>query len=106
MESPYFDIEKIQNVVNAGHHREVVGGQWDEIGQLQFYFLKKNGLRADHSLLDIGCGCLRGGVHFIEYLEPDRYVGLDINQPLLDAVYDIELAAAGLQDRLPRGHLF
>src|SRR6266404_861467 len=105
MESRYFDIERIQNAVNAGHHREVVGGQWGEIGQLQFDFLKKNGLRTDHSLLDIGCGCLRGGVHFIAYLERDRYVGVDIYQSLLDAVYEIELAVAELQDRLPRGNL-
>jgi SAM-dependent methyltransferase len=36
-------------------------------------------------LVDIGCGCLRGGVHFVPYLEKRRYYGIDINASLIEA---------------------
>jgi SAM-dependent methyltransferase len=76
-------------------HRAVVGGMWEEMGRKQLEYLVEQGLRPDHHFLDVGCGSLRGGIHFVRYLEPDRYCGLDIQQPLLDAGRR-ELDAAGL----------
>lgn len=84
--------------IEARQHREMVGGLWDEMGTLQFDFLRARGLAPDHKLLDVGCGALRGGVHFIRYLASGRYYGIDINASLLDAGRR-ELAAAGLGDR-------
>src|SRR5947209_178803 len=49
-------------------HRTFVGGEWDTIGKLQFDFIVRQGLEPRHVLLDIGCGALRGGRFFIEYL--------------------------------------
>jgi len=66
-----------------GHHR-YVGGKWDEIGQLQFDFLVAQGLKPDHCFLDIGCGALRGGVHFISYLAPGNYLGLDRQKEIVE----------------------
>ena len=66
-------------------HRDAVGGMWEEIGKLQFDFLKEQGLQPKHRLLDIGCGSLRGGVHFVRYLDSGNYVGVDKNRALLDA---------------------
>jgi 2-polyprenyl-3-methyl-5-hydroxy-6-metoxy-1,4-benzoquinol methylase len=71
--------------IRSGAHREFVGGMWDQIGLLQFEFLKKRGLAPGHRLMDIGCGCLRGGVHFVPYLEKGRYYGIDINASLIEA---------------------
>ena len=45
--------------IKKGKHRESVGGMWDEIGCLQFEFLKKQGLLPEHKFLDVGCGSLR-----------------------------------------------
>jgi SAM-dependent methyltransferase len=104
-ESPYFDLRQIQHAVDRGEHREVIGGLWDEIGDLQRQFLIDRGLQPQHTLLDIGCGSLRGGVHFIRYLEAGNYIGVDINQSLLDAGFAIELKATGLQDKMPRENL-
>lgn len=56
-----------------------VGGMWEEIGLLQFDFLIRHGLLPDCTLLDVGCGTLRGGRHFIHYLQPEKYVGYDIS---------------------------
>ena len=58
-------------------HRERVGGMWDEIGRLQIDFLRGQGLRRATRCSTSGCGCLRGGVHFVAFLEPGRYYGID-----------------------------
>lgn len=106
MESVYDDPANVAGQVKAGLHREVIGGLWEEMGRLQSGFMRARGLRPEHRLLDLGCGALRGGVHFARYLEPGNYYGLDNNQSLLDAGYEVELANAGVQDRVPRGNLF
>jgi len=81
-------------------HREAVGGMWDELGQFQFEFMKRQGLRPEHRFLDMGCGCLRGGVHFIRYLNEGNYYGLDINNSLIEAG-KMELAKLDLLDKRP-----
>jgi hypothetical protein len=102
--SQYYDEAAIRAQVARGDHRSVVGGLWQEIGQLQFDFLKGRGLQPAHRLLDIGCGCLRGGVHFVRYLDSGNYFGTDLSQALLDAGLE-EIAANGLVEKLPRGNL-
>jgi len=69
---------------NAKDWRERVGGLWEELGKLQFEYLVKNGLKPYHFLLDIGCGSLRGGIHFIQYLQKGHYFGIDKDPELLE----------------------
>jgi len=80
-------------------HRSAIGGMWEEIGRLQFDFMVTRGLEPHHYLLDIGCGSLRGGIHFIRYLDAGHYVGLDKNSRLLKAGQEIELRREGLLDK-------
>jgi len=87
--------------IRSGAHREFVGGMWDEIGSLQFEFLKNQGLAPNHRLMDIGCGCLRGGVHFVPYLEPRHYYGIDINASLIEAGKKELLRNAANTDKQP-----
>jgi cyclopropane fatty-acyl-phospholipid synthase-like methyltransferase len=87
--------------IAAGVHRELVGGLWDEIGPLQFYFLRSEGLRPEHTLVDIGCGALRGGVHFVAYLDEGNYCGIDRNRSLI-AAGRLELEAARITRRRDR----
>ena len=89
----------------GGAHRELVGGLWDEIGRLQFDFLCDRGLRSNMRLLDIGCGCFRGGRYFVDYLDAGNYYGIDADPTLLETGYDLELAPAGLASKLPRSNL-
>ena len=103
--SNYDDIDEIAAVVARGEHRRVVGGLWDEMGRMQLEFLRAHGLEPVHRLLDIGCGCLRAGVHLAAFLEPGHYWGTDINASLLDAGHAVELAGAGLAGRVPRAQL-
>jgi SAM-dependent methyltransferase len=86
-------------------HRDRVGGLWDEIGRLQIDFLRAKGLRPGDTLLDVGCGSLRGGVHFVRFLEPGRYYGIDKDAELIRAGLEIELPRAGLAGRLAPDHL-
>ena len=79
--------------IRQNKHRDLIGGKWSKIGRLQFDFLLEHGLQPQHKLLDIGCGCLRGGIHFINYLEANNYYGLDINESLIKAAWhEVKLA--------------
>lgn len=104
-ESDYDIGERASQAVALGLHREFIGGLWDEVGSLQAEFMIAQGLTQRHRLLDIGCGCLRGGVRFIDHLDAGGYFGVDRNAELLAAGYDLELARAGLQHKLPRSNL-
>ena len=86
--------------IAAGKHREFIGGLWEDLGQLQFEFMKSAGLLPEHKLLDVGCGALRGGVHFIRYLDAGHYYGVDMNASLIEAGKQ-ELHMAGLENRSP-----
>jgi hypothetical protein len=72
-------------------HRAFVGGLWDELGQFQLDFMVNNGLEPKHSLIDVGCGSLRGGCRFIDYLSPHHYFGTDINAALIERGIACEL---------------
>lgn len=82
-------------------HRNAVGGLWDEVGRLQFDFLVGRGLKPEHFLLDVGCGSLRGGVHFINYLDVGHYVGIESEPGLLRAGRRVELPSYGLESKEP-----
>jgi cyclopropane fatty-acyl-phospholipid synthase-like methyltransferase len=86
--------------IEKRRHRKFVGGLWDEIGLLQLQFLMQKGLQPHHHLADIGCGAIRGGLHFIEYLKPGLYYGLDFNASLIKAA-KVELENAKLVEKNP-----
>lgn len=90
-----------EGVIQLGH-REYVGGRWDEIGKLQFEFLRDQGLKPEHVLLDVACGSLRAGVHLIPYLEPNHYWGFEKEQDLVTAGLSRELPAHVRETRNPR----
>lgn len=91
--------------LRARHRREaMVGplGHWKELGAYQLSALRSRGLLPAHHLLDIGCGPLQGGIEFIRYLQPSRYVGVDLNPRKLAEGYAqvAELQLAGRNPRL------
>ncbi|MCB0322923.1 MAG: hypothetical protein KDD69_05095 [Bdellovibrionales bacterium] len=87
--------------VAEGQHREYVGGKWDEIGPLQFQYLVSQGLRPEHVFLDIACGSLRGGVHFIPYLNTGNYLGLEKEEELVQAGLVYELGEQRALEKKP-----
>jgi SAM-dependent methyltransferase len=75
--------------------------RWLELGGDQFDYLRANGLRPGHRLLEIGCGNLRGGWRFIDHLETGNYTGIDISPDVLFAAQET-LVEFSLQHKLPR----
>lgn len=83
-------------------HRAFVGGMWDEIGELQRRLLLDQGMTPDDVLLDVGCGSLRGGRHFIPYLKPGHYVGLDQYPDLVKRGLATEVPSEVQSEKRPR----
>jgi SAM-dependent methyltransferase len=71
---------------------------WRRAGRLQFDYLIRHGLTPEWRMLEIGCGNLRAGWRFIEFLEPGNYHGLDISPNVLAAARET-LQRHGLTDR-------
>jgi len=90
---------------DASRSREAAVGShthesWLEIGQLQFDYATGHGLKPEMRMLEIGCGNLRAGRLFIDYLDPGNYYGLDISPEILIGAQDT-IAHYDLQARLP-----
>ena len=47
------------------------------IGKMQLHALQEQGLQPEHTVLDIGCGCLRAGYWLTQYLNPNCYYGIE-----------------------------
>jgi SAM-dependent methyltransferase len=90
---------------DAARSREAAVGSkthesWLQIGQMQFDYLVEHGLRQDHWMLEIGCGNLRAGRLFIDYLHAGNYYGLDISPDILLGAQQTVIDY-GLQEKMP-----
>ena len=85
----------------AEQHHLQYGEPWFK-GRAELEIVTALGLARGHRLLEMGCGALRAGAHIIEYLEPDRYWGVDIDELSLRAGVQYELPVRGLTARRPR----
>lgn len=85
----YHRLRKILPSLKEQHRLESLVGPkncWDQLIAYQIALLKDIGLESHHTLLDIGCGPLAGGIGFIEYLDAGNYVGIDTrDEPLHEA---------------------
>ncbi len=62
----------------------VGGASADVVGPMQLNLLKHFGLRADDSILDLGCGIGRLAYVMADYLDNGQYMGLDISRKAID----------------------
>jgi SAM-dependent methyltransferase len=79
-------------------HRSRKG--WRGGGKRQFDYLVAKGLQPQHRMLDIGCGNLRAGRRFIDYLMPGHYYGIDISPAAILSAQQT-VAESGLGAKLP-----
>jgi SAM-dependent methyltransferase len=86
----------------AGRRHAAVGPAhlWKMKRQFQIDFLKNNGLEQQHSLIDIGCGTLRGGIPLIKLLNKGQYTGIEVREDVLELGRD-ELREAKLESQEP-----
>lgn len=69
------------------NYKSYVGPEenYDLMAGLMFVRMFQVGLRSYHTLLDVGCGSLRGGKLFIPYLDVGNYYGIE---PLKELVIE------------------
>jgi SAM-dependent methyltransferase len=73
---------------------------WQLKREFQISFLRAHGLEPGHTLVDVGCGTLRGGIPIIEYLDAGGYVGIDVRPDVIEEARR-ELREAGLEHKRP-----
>jgi ABC-type polysaccharide/polyol phosphate transport system ATPase subunit len=88
--------------IDLSWHRLAAGGLWQEEGEWIFDFLKRQGLRPEHGLLEVGCGSLSAASHLLRYMHPSHYWGYEKSLDLYVAGAHIELPRVGLRAEL--GH--
>ncbi len=65
---------------------QVIGsGDFELIGRIEHSLLQMEGLKPEHTLVDLGCGIGRLAVHVIPTLSSiGAYIGIDISQTMLN----------------------
>ena len=100
----YGRIHLTEEDMRERRYTRYLGGgeaQWDRRGAFQLELLRELGLRADHGLLDFGCGPLRAGRFFVAYLNEGCYCGVDFNASFIEVARGT-VQAEGLAGRRPR----
>ena len=89
--------------IHTNGYRNFVGGAnvWESIGNLQFDFLKKMGMKPQDKFVDVACGALRGGINYIKYLDVGNYYGIDKHIELI--IYGVarELTVPVFREKMP-----
>src|SRR5262245_41625013 len=92
----------MRGIEQLGHRGYVGRMEWYQAdGQRQFEFMLEHGLQPGDVLCDIGCGSLRGGRLFIEYLDRGNYLGLDGEGELVELGLRHELDPRVREDKAP-----
>lgn len=82
-------------------HHSNYGEPWAG-GRDVFEFLAESAhLRPNSHVLEIGCGTLRVGLHFIRYLNPEHFHCLERDELSLMAAFRYELPSQGLLQKRP-----
>lgn len=101
--SVYDNLSLNPSEIQQENYKNYLGGgagQWDKRGAFQLHLLRALGLQPHHRLLDVGCGPLRGGVHFISFLETAHYHGADYNASFIEAARR-QITELGLEAKEP-----
>ncbi len=91
--------------IEAGAYRRYLGGgaeNWHSRGAFQLWLLRRLGLTTESTLLDVGCGPLRAGEHFIAFLAAGHYCGVESNPSLLKAAQKIVDRNPSVLSKAPR----
>lgn len=74
---------------------------FEPMGRHQFIKLIEEGLLPESKVLDIGCGCLRGGYWLINFLRPGNYYGIEPTKPHLEVGLDVLFDNEILEEKKP-----
>jgi SAM-dependent methyltransferase len=62
--------------------------RFESVGRAQLEILLHEGLHPDSKVLDVGCGCLRGGYWIMRTVDPGCYFGIEPYKEMLQAGLD------------------
>ena len=96
---------RLQEIAERISKEIFLGGptQFFEIaGRLQFAMLIREGLYPSSKVLDIGCGCLRGGYWLIHFLDRACYFGIEPDREMLHKGIESLLEPGLLESKQPR----
>ncbi|XVF31213.1 hypothetical protein REPUB_Repub16aG0126400 [Reevesia pubescens] len=82
-------------------HHSNYGEPWAGGRDVFEYLAESSNLTANSRVLEIGCGTLRVGLHFIRYLQPDHFHCLERDELSLMAAFRYELPSQGLLHKRP-----
>lgn len=69
--------------------REYTGASDLRKGDIILDFLLEEGLRPEHRVLEVGCGCLAEGGPLMAFVDVGNYTGVDMNGWLIRAALDV-----------------
>jgi len=97
---------RLQEIGEILHAEGIFTGgppQYFEIaGRLQLATLLREGVYPSSKVLDVGCGCLRGGYWLIHFLDRGGYFGIEPNAAMLQKGIDCVLGPDLLAEKAPR----
>jgi len=102
LEIPRTESHRISQTLNE--EGVFSGGGYDdfhEAGENQLNPLLHFGLQPSSRVLDIGCGCLRGGRWVIPFLDRNCYFGIEPNEEMLDAGKRIVIGQETMSEKAP-----
>jgi cyclopropane fatty-acyl-phospholipid synthase-like methyltransferase len=73
-----------QNRKEKRHSNVGLAHLWKMKQDFQIKFLIQQGLMPNDTLLDLGCGTLRGGIPIIRHLEEGNYYGIELRENVLE----------------------
>jgi len=102
----YFGKGKLFKIAEELDQRSIfLGGplkNFEKGGRICLVILLKNGVYPENTVLDVGCGLLRGGYWLINFLNPNCYYGIEPNQEMLRIGKSKILGREILEDKKPQ----
>lgn len=98
--------QRLQQIGQMLHAEGVFTGgpldYFETAGRLQLATLLREGIYPWSKVLDVGCGCLRGGYWLIHFLDQGGYFGLEPHAVMLQKGIDYLLGPDVLAEKKPR----
>jgi ubiquinone/menaquinone biosynthesis C-methylase UbiE len=101
-----YKLGHLQTMIEENENRQLetsmgFRGQWEEHRRFQIDLLQSQGLNADSTMLEFGCGPLTLGLPLISLLGSGQYTGVDIRNSVLDISW-MQIGKHKLSEKNPR----
>jgi SAM-dependent methyltransferase len=97
---------RMQDIAQMLHSQGIFTGgppqYFESAGRLQLATLLRGGIYPQSKVLDLGCGCLRGGYWLIHFLNPGCYFGIEPAAAMLQQGIDHVIEPEVLKEKQPR----